>query len=632
MRIDRIVSRRRGARHFCFGWIVCASLLGVLAAGGRAAADQLGPSDLLLLVNGDSPVSVSISYMYRRFYPVPADQVLVLSGLADSASPYSTPADEIITRDQYESLIAQPVRDYLISIGKVDSIYCIVTTAGMPYRIEDTVGQNVVGIPGTAETPDGTDAAYVASNRGIVDAASVESELALLFQTDPALPAGNGLCGAPIQNRIVNPYNGYASSIKAWAAERDIVGRRESLRWYYANLWGVSKQPRIEGMFDSCGCSARDRIMSPADMYLVARLDGPHQAGTYPIFAVFDMLNRSAAASNPNPLYTKFVGYNAANSVLAVDSSPSAPTEWSYSPAYNFPAGTGYLTYEANPVPPGREAYAACPGACPRGTSNHYDNLCYWQTGVLAPAGETLFQPMDVLLGGWMLWDDTDSVLSRANPAFTPDAGIVGLCTYGRNAGGGSPASADYLLTGGPDGGVLFPCVPGAVLTSIESFNAATMFVDVPTSQAKIAEFIQMGGTAAVGHAFEPYCDAIEHVEYLYGNLLRDDDGDGVADLALVEAVYSSLPYLSWSAVFIGDPLMRLRSGPGGIVNLNRTCPADLNCDGVVNAMDRMRIAYSWSTMMGQPKYDPGADVDRNGVVTSYDNMIVSYMYGKYCP
>lgn len=140
--------------------------------------------------------------------------------------------------------------------------------------------------------------------------------------------------------------------------------------------------------------------------------------------------------------------------------------------------------------------------------------------------------------------------------------GVAFLASHGANDYSGAPA--DYLLHGGPDGGALFKLVNGAVFTSIESFNALTMFTDASTGQAKIADFITIGGAGAIGHTFEPLCDACIDNEFLAYNLLADEDGDGRADLTFIEAAYSSIPYLSWSEVVIGDPLMRINYGSGG--------------------------------------------------------------------
>lgn len=603
-------------------WVACACPSGLLAA-----PNPLGPSDVLILVNGSSPVSRSVADLYRRYYPaIAANQVVTLSGLPDSASLTATPANEIITRTQFETLIAAPVRNHLISNNLVNSIYCLITTAGMPYRIEDSNQTSYAN----AVTPAGSDANLVLTNRVNIDAASVESELAFLFQIDPALTPGSAGPGVPLKNRVVNPYQGYRSPIKSWGGIRDILTRRTQFRWDLRNLWKISGHAYIEGGYDSCSCSANGRIMSPADIYLVARLDGPHVSNVYPIFAVKQMLDRAAAVSNPTPPHTRFVGYSPSTSALVIDSTPPpAASELSQTTSYNYPGGTTFLSFETNPVPPGKESYTGCSN-CPRGTANHYDVLFSWLTGLPPTAGAAGSQPMIIPFGGTAVWDDTTSIMNSSDPFFPSGTGLIGLTTYGRNGNDGRPAT--YLMTGGPGGGPLFPCAPGAVFTSIESFNAVTMFTETPTSQAKIAEFIQMGGTAAIGHALEPCQDAIVQVEYLYANLLRDDDGDGVGDLSLVEAAFTAIPYLSWTEVVIGDPLMRLRTGPGGPVSLLNTCPTDINGDGFTGYADRLRVLYSYNTLLGDPKYNPAADVNQDGFVGYYDHLLVLGSYGSPCP
>ena len=609
-------------------WLVCAC-----PALVQAVPNQLGPSDVLILVNSDSPVSVSIADMYRRYYPqIDESQVVLLSGLPDSASLTATPADEIIARADFESLIAAPVRDYLIANNMVDSIYCLITTAGMPYRIEDSNQAsyaNAVTVPGSSPFPDGSDANLVAFNRTAISAASVESELALLFQIDPALTPGPDGPGVPLENRIVNPYHGYASTIKSWTSQRDILGRRSTLTWHFGNLWPEYYLPRIEGAYHENGCSAENRIMSPADIYLVARLDGPHEPDVHPIFAVKDMLDRSASVGNLSAFYVQFAGYNAADAALVVDHYPN---NWrAISKSFNFPRDTTFLTYETDPVPPGAEAYSGDGSYCERSVTDHYDTVFNWLTGLAPTAGGTLTEAITTPFGGTFVWDDSVVMINSADPVFPAGAGIIGLATPGCNSGDGRPAT--YLTTGGPGGGLLFPCAPGAVFTSIESFNAATMFTSVSTNQAKIAEFIQMGGTAAIGHALEPGSDAIVQVEYLYENLMRDDDGDGVGDMCLAEAAYTAIPYLSWSQVLIGDPLMRYRSGPGGLVDVAPTnCPADVNGDGYVTFWDRLIIVRAYNSGLGEPRYDPAADITRDGYVTFYDYLPVVRAYNTACP
>ena len=58
---------------------------------------------------------------------------------------------------------------------------------------------------------------------------------------------------------------------------------------------------------------------------------------------------------------------------------------------------------------------------------------------------------------------------------------------------------------------------------------------------------------------------AIDHLYLLY-NLLLDDEGAGKADLTLVEAAFTAIPYLSWSEVLNRRPTYENRLWAG------RTC------------------------------------------------------------
>ncbi len=487
----------------------------------------------------------------------------------------------------------------------VNVTYVLLTTAGMPYRIEDTDPTLAAVI-----TPGGSNGQLTVSNRHRVNAASVESELTCLFLIDPA---GDDGWRMPIENRIVNPYQGYSSSIKRWAYDRDLLVRREMFRWTY--MWRVTRSPKIEGEFDWNGYSACERRTSPADLYLVMRLDGPRATGEYPIFSVWQMLQRAARASNP--AHARFAGYCPASSYLALDHSPQppAPSVFASSWIYNFPPQFEMLAYESAPTPPGAESYSGT-----HNSGNHYFRAFDFLTGLPADEATTEYGAIVDGLGGTVLWDDTAAILAEGH--LPSDTGIIGLQTYGRNGGDGRPPN--YLVC---DGEPLFSCVPGAVFSSLESFNAVTMFCDVPSNQGKIVDFISMGGTSAIGHAFEPEVGATIQGEFLYPNLLRDADGDGVGDLSLVEAIYSALPYLSWSEVALGDPLMRLRIGPGEVVDLTPRV-GDVNDNGVVDWADVVAVLAAYDSVVGDPVYRVQADVTQDGAIDGADLSAVAAHYG----
>ncbi len=529
---------------------------------------RIDARDVLLVVNQNSPVSVAIAAMYRQFYPQILDeQVVYLTGLPDAASTSGGPTQEIIFRNDYNTLIAQPIRNHLIAHDLVDRIYVIITTAGMPYRIEDTHTSSpnltsVICPPGTTGCTTGTNASLVVANVSKVDAASVESELSVLFLADPALTLGTNQPRIPADGRVVNPYQGYASPVRSWDSGRDILARRMTFKW--SNLHGANPPVRMEGdqvsAFDQAGWySAYNRRFNPGDLYLTARLDGPRIQGQTPLAAVQAMLERSAAVSNPT--YPGFVGYNPDASAVALDHSPSppAPSQFAVTRVYNLYPGLDLARVEDFWFPPGAEFGVGQPN-----TGNHYVRAFQFLTREVAPMGGAAVAPVADGLGGWAIWDDTATIVNDGGmPA---GAGLIGLLTYGRNGGDGR--SQNYLLINGPGAGPLFTCVPGAVFASIESYNAVTMFVDstILTGQGRISQFIAMGGSGAIGHVFEPETSGIVQGEYLLSNLLRDEDGNGVADMCFVEAAFTAIPYLSWAEVVIGDPLMRPRLGPSGFV------------------------------------------------------------------
>lgn len=97
--------------------------------------------------------------------------------------------------------------------------------------------------------------------------------------------------------------------------------------------------------------------------------------------------------------------------------------------------------------------------------------------------------------------------------------------------------------------------------------------------------FLPLGGCGAIGHAFEPIVDATIDTE----NLLADADGDLRADLTFVEAAFTGLPYLSWSEVVLGDPLMRIAYGPGDGLAW-QSMPGDTDMDRDVDLFDLWNI------------------------------------------
>jgi len=506
---------------------------------------------VLLLVNSASSSSQYVAARYRVYHPgIPDQNVVCLAGLPDVTSPTT----EMITRQDFENLIAQPVRQHLQAYNLVDHIWVIVTTPGMPYRIKDTVYADVVYEAGSND-------ARVEGYTAEIDAASVESELAVLWQIDPALDPNHR---APLSGRIVNPYHGYISPMSSFCGDRNILARRQTFR-FVAPLFDSSRV--YEGQQFSYFRATGGRQFCVKDMYLVARLDGPRTASVGPDLYVNRMLEMTARVSDPN--HRNFHGYDPAWSAVVIDDKTSGAVsdndKWynagSAIPQYAMPEQ--YLTAEAYPTPPNVTSSGV-----------YRDDYRYAYRSLIGDPNRFLPDPLggveiDLMgegrIWGPVLYDPTDML---CNQGLDPNYGIVGLCTFGIHQSG---VSADYLLTGGPNGVQLFRPVYGAVFNSTESYNAVTFFSDanIPTAarQGKVWQWIYIGGSGAMGHVFEPLTTSVADNDLLFFNYFRDADGDGVGDMTFIEAAYSAMPYLSWATVVVGDPLMQLHRtidvGPG---------------------------------------------------------------------
>lgn len=567
---------------------------------------DLEPNDVLILVNQNSPTSRYIAKLYRQYYPdVPQNQVLELSGLTDCSGPSATAEDEIISRTDYDNLIAKPVRDFLAASGLVTKIKVIITTAGMPYRIDDSnpAYDNAIYAGGSNPT-------IVSGNLPFIDAASVESELTCLWYTSAFDP----------KNRMVNVYQGYRQS-SICNFERALPDSKTMLWTEAISMSGNA--PKIEGENEwsfPITYGAKNRSFNAGDIYLVSRLDGPKNQGQTAIYAVRAMLERAKRASDPS-----LGGVNPAQAVVVIDDSPSK--DYDNNRIYNLDGSVNYAVFDPDENQP--------PDAISINLKNDYDKSYTALTNTASQVSILNANTVECAYSCLAIHDkrynqrtnQTDlNAYASTDPNRDVYQGIIALATYGYNGDEGS--SEHYLLESGPERGPLFNCVNGAVFTSIESLNAVTMFSDIstlpaPHHQGKIIDFIEMGGAGAIGHAFEPISEAVIDNLYLHYNLLSDADSDGYADLTFIEAAYTAIPFLSWTEVVIGDPLMKIAYGTGGKVWKSLT--GDANNDGQVVYYDLFYIKIHLGGELNSTnpanfeKYDDLCDINKDGIITYYD-------------
>jgi hypothetical protein len=617
--------------------------ISLLPSAAFASDSQLSPENLLLLVNENSPTSRYIAKMYRWYYmDLPEENILTLSGLPDCCaridgidvlSPIELAEREIISRQDYENLIAQPVRDYLTDPNhpqRYEKIRVIVTTAGMPYRIADTDDANVV-------YPGGSNASAVSSKTAQVNAASVESELTCLWADhfDTEQFSDQYTC----DNRVVNPYHGYKSPILEFPK---LHHSQKYMNWETVNRVGITP-PVIEAIEEDewtwppTPPTYVDRNLHAGDIYLVCRLDGPKFAGSSAIYAVRNMLERARRASTPS------IGLNPAAANIVLDDVNCKDSDKNY--IYNHRGSIEPILYNPN--------YNNPPNLTNLLNVDDYYHAFYMLTGTNAdyyglsaccmPCGLAAFYDGQ---NCFTLQQCDLEYFAADDPNRTEFQGIIAWANYGCNSDEGK--NKNYILTGLDGSGPLFNCLNGAVFTSIESFNAVTMISDFSTTQAKIIDFITIGGTAAIGHAFEPVSDAIVDNLQLYFNLFEDADQNNIADLTFVEAAYSAIPYLSWSEVVIGDPLMKIAYNPNapvgpayenyqcinnslliGNTDLFPIVPYYPQTDGVVDGRDIFIVKMSMGGNLYSEdqaefnKYLDIADIYKDGIIDGRDYFIV---------
>jgi hypothetical protein len=151
----------------------------------------------------------------------------------------------------------------------------------------------------------------------------------------------------------------------------------------------------------------------------------------------------------------------------------------------------------------------------------------------------------------------------------------------------------------------------GAILNAIESyggknFGGAGGFDD----QGQLSKWIELGGTFGVGNAWEPFAFSLSDNELLLENFLNNR-------LTWAEAAWSSIPYLSWQQLVIGDPLARV------------TQVGDTDFDGDIDLSDLANLAASYGQGSGQ--FWPDGDFDFDGDVDLNDlsNLAANYGLGE---
>jgi uncharacterized protein (TIGR03790 family) len=188
----------------------------------------------------------------------------------------------------------------------------------------------------------------------------------------------------------------------------------------------------------------------------------------------------------------------------------------------------------------------------------------------LAAGNALLLQPAAAALRALGL-----PVAEETSGAQVSDAGpIAGLATWGSNATGALREPGPPYF--GTISGKLFPgrFAPRALAVELVSTDARSFSKGTKYGQSLAADLIHLGAAGVAGHALEPSLSGVARPHLL----LREYALGAKA----VEAFYRSLPYLGWTNVYVGDPLMTF---PGPVPARS----GDQDGDGVPDARDVCR-------------------------------------------
>ena len=185
---------------------------------------------------------------------------------------------------------------------------------------------------------------------------------------------------------------------------------------------------------------------------------------------------------------------------------------------------------------------------------------------------------------------------------------VIGYDSHGANQ---ASTPAGYISTG-----LNISLANGAVFNSWESYNAVSFTPGGNHgNQGLIAEWLQKGGTAAVGNVSEPFAGPmyVENEDQMFAMLLSGK--------TFGEAAWSGMRQLSYVNTVVGDPLMTWKV----------LLPGDINMDGKVDMADLAVLAAHWGQHVGMNGFGwSSGDLNGDGVIDDSDLALVSSDWGAY--
>lgn len=511
------------------------------------AAGQLQPDQVLVVYDSRRPDSRDVAEYYAGSAKVPGGGggmpgrrvgVRVFDLATD---PVAGPAGPLtfadVSRAEFRTRLRDPIRRHLAATDPAGHVRCLVLTKALPHRIFQASPLYAGDTPAQAQA---------AFEGGSYNNATVDAELTLLWQDLDAGEA-NGAGDSRADGLILNPYFRQSLPIGAWP-----TGRRTSAK----NFVNVAEPAGPAGVYwtalpESTAGAAAPTALTPGDMHLVCRLDGPTVA------VVREMIDRAQAGAVDVNTAAFVLDESGANSVA--DSGPN--TEFDNQGPPIIRNGDDYEQTRDALTADGRFVTA---------------NVRYNR---LANAG-------NFIVGPRISYPDNPIVL--AGP-------VLLLAHLGSNHGGTAPGdtAAPPQAPARTTYAESFNYASGAVFNSLESYNGRAFGglenqPGIPQEQAR--DFLGAGGTYALANAWEPLASTVPDNALLARNFL-------LGNLTFAEAAWTAIPGLSFQQLVVGDPLGRTarsvedRTGDGRVdledLYTWAATPRDLNRNSVVNDVDR---------------------------------------------
>ncbi|MBX3367046.1 MAG: hypothetical protein KF912_06990 [Phycisphaeraceae bacterium] len=385
----------------------------------------------------------------------------------------------------------------------------------------------------SGDSPTQTDNEHM--NRDATNA-SMEAELALLWQDLTAGEMG-GAADSFADGMIVNPYWGRSEPILAWPTTHITSPKAFVGAYVPGRFWWTTTA-------DPAG------RLSPGDIYLVCRLDGNT------VDDVRALIDRS-----------RHIVVDMRSVVVVLDESNSDGVQ--------------------TPTPPPSSEFDNMHGIPEVNAGDDYE-LCrdtLLADGRILPANvryDALADAANFMVGPRISYGGQGIVVTEP---------VLLLAHYGANHHGTKPGGNGANPLASSSYAESFHYSPGAIMNTMESFNARA-FGGLTTSfnQEQIADFIAAGGTFGLGNVYEPFAYTVPDTIFVVRNFI-------LGNLTWAEAAHTSIPFLSWAQIVIGDPLARIvRStediNGDGVVDVEdlwawEQSPTDINNDGVANEADK---------------------------------------------